>query len=188
MQGDVKGGSPISVETELARKASRGSRKALGDLLARYENRLERFVRASLRNGADAEDCLQEIRLRVTRSISRFHDGAPFEPWFFRVAGNAVRNAISRNRRSPPLPAEVADPAPGVATRLIVKESADAAWRALRGLPDRYREVLLFRLQQGLSHREIARSFEISEGAARVLFCRALKALRAAAGGSDASS
>ena len=50
--------------------------------------------------------------------------------------------------------------------------------KALDGLIESYREVLRLRLLEGLPHAEVAARIQKSEGATRVLYCRALAALR----------
>lgn len=135
-------------------------------------------MRARIRESSEADDCLQDIRLRVTRSIHDFRNGADFAPWLFAIAANAVRNAVTRVRRHAEVPAGVADRAPDPPARLLLAESREAVRAAVARLPERYRQVLDLRVARGLSHRRVATRLRISEGAARVLFCRALKALR----------
>ena len=48
----------------------------------------------------------------------------------------------------------------------------------LEGLPDDYRQVIMMRNLQGLSHAEIATEMDRSERAIRMLWLRALKQLR----------
>jgi len=57
----------------------------------------------------------------------------------------------------------------------------------MANLSARQREVIGLRLERGLSHRRVAAELQVSEGAARVLFCRALAALRGAVGGDNAA-
>ena len=51
----------------------------------------------------------------------------------------------------------------------------------LAALPDDYREVIILRNLEGLSHAEIAQRLNRSPGAVRMLWVRALAALRTAA-------
>jgi RNA polymerase sigma-70 factor (ECF subfamily) len=53
---------------------------------------------------------------------------------------------------------------------------------ALARLPDDYRDVLIFRHLENLSHQEIAARMHRSPGAVRTLWVRALSALRTAWG------
>ena len=48
----------------------------------------------------------------------------------------------------------------------------------LESLPDDYRQVIMMRNLQGLSHTEIATEMDRSERAIRMLWLRALKQLR----------
>jgi RNA polymerase sigma-70 factor (ECF subfamily) len=49
---------------------------------------------------------------------------------------------------------------------------------ALARLPDDYREVVILRNLEGLSHEEVARRMDRSAGAVRMLWVRALTRLR----------
>jgi len=63
------------------------------------------------------------------------------------------------------------------------KEQRSELARALEALPSDYRQVILLRHVENLSHEEIAQRMQRSVGAARMLWVRALAALRDTMGG-----
>src|SRR5687767_1602447 len=66
----------------------RGDPDAFDTLLARYQNRLYRYLLRLTANPASADDLFQETWLKVITRIHRYDERRPFEPWLFSVARN----------------------------------------------------------------------------------------------------
>jgi RNA polymerase sigma-70 factor, ECF subfamily len=143
-----------------------------------------RLARWLTRNEHDAEDVVQEASLRALRYFSTFAGGNG-RAWFLRI----VRNTCA-GRRGPRLDA-VTDPfdeeqhrseraALDPETLLLQSDDATLVTRALRRLPDRFRDLLVLRELEGLSYRELADAMEIPVGTVMSRLSRAREALRAA--------
>jgi RNA polymerase sigma-70 factor (ECF subfamily) len=76
----------------------------------------------------------------------------------------------------------LADPATSVGARLDKHEAERRVAQVLERLPHDYREVILLRNMEGLSHEEVARRMNRGVGAVRMLWVRALARLRAEIG------
>lgn len=72
----------------------------------------------------------------------------------------------------------VADRRPGPFSEVVRKERSELLEATLRALPDRYREVIELRNGQGLSFEQIAVKLNRSSGATRMLWLRAIDAVR----------
>ncbi len=72
----------------------------------------------------------------------------------------------------------LADPATSVGARLEEHEAQRRLAEVLERLPEDYREVILLRNMEGLSHEEVARRMDRGVGAVRMLWVRALARLR----------
>ncbi len=115
-----------------------------------------------MRNGADAEDAVQEAFLRAWRFRASLPDGPGARPWLYRVLVNAchsrLRAEIPRRDRTATdagieqRPAE----APGPEATVEAGDRAAAVRRALEDLPDHLRAVVVLRYWSGLSEAEIA--------------------------------
>ena len=88
----------MGVETEIGR-LRRGDRDAFDALLARYQNRLYRYLLRLVRDPSQAEDLFQQTSLRVMTHLHRYDERRPFEPWLFAIARNL---AIDHLRRTTP--------------------------------------------------------------------------------------
>jgi RNA polymerase sigma-70 factor (ECF subfamily) len=184
----------------LLEQVAQGTGKALGRLLQRYRPRLHAFVAARLdprvRSRVDPSDVVQDVQLEVARRIDDFltRRPMPFHLWVRRTAYERLlkvqRDHRQRARRSVnrevSLPDHssllVAKPllagAPSPSQQLAARELADRVGRAVAGLADADREILLMRHMEGLNYAEIACLLGIEAGAARKRYGRALLRLR----------
>jgi RNA polymerase sigma-70 factor (ECF subfamily) len=168
--------------------ASRGERWALTELYRAYQPGLVRFLRGQER--AAAEDLASEVWIAVAHRLGQFvGDERAFRCWLFTIARNRLADHRRRaaRRRTSPLPADdielhikaggSVDPADLVVGDMAAHESIDV----LAGeLPPAQAEVVLLRVVGGLDVAEVASITGRSEGAVRVLQCRALKRLSSA--------
>jgi RNA polymerase sigma-70 factor (ECF subfamily) len=165
----------------------RGDPDAFDALLARYQNRLYRYLVRLTANAAVADDLFQETWLRVIRRIHRYDESRPFEPWLFAVARNL---AIDHLRKAAPEsldePSESGESKlaglgahePGSLERLLERERRDQLERRLEGLPALYREALSLRFEEEMTFEEIAEVLSAPVSTVKSRVQRALSALR----------
>jgi RNA polymerase sigma-70 factor (ECF subfamily) len=166
----------------LARQGDTAAREAL---LARIRPRVVLWCAArmssSMRAQVEPEDLAQEILLGVHGSLDSFDgDAAPaFYGWLFRIAENRIRDMADRLgalRRRPDdrAPNAVTTPSEAAFRGEVVARVRDAVGR----LADDHRDVVRMRLLEGRSVADVAEAMQRSSNAVRVLYCRALRALR----------
>lgn len=172
--------------SELVARAKTGDREAFDRLLGRFRNRLERAVRSrlgpELRAKLEVEDILQETALRALRSIARFEwrDEESFFRWLAGIAEHVLRDEADheRLRRAAPLDT---DP-PGSGTSPSVSACREERFirleKALKLLPEEYREVIILARVDGLPVIEIARRLGLTPNAVSQRLWRALRKLR----------
>ena len=128
-----------------------GNPDAYDKLVAEYGDRLRRF--AARMAGPDvADDIVQEVFLRVFRSIRSFDPAGSFAAWIFAIANNLC---IDHLRKRPPerrQQGRTLEPS-AMAEDREVRESLR---RAVASLPDPQKRVFLLREEAGLTFREIA--------------------------------
>ena len=129
-----------------------------------------------------AEDVAQEILLAVHRSMAQFRgDGeSAFRSWLFTIAENRVRdlaNEVNALKRQTPEPRAKSQLSPS--GHAMHAEASELLRDALARLSPGHQEVIRLRRFQELETTEIAAAMGRSPTAIRVLYCRAIRALRA---------
>lgn len=138
---------------------------------------------------ADLEDILQDVAVRVVKTIGQVRDPALLKPWLRAVAVNAARTAgrrsvprlrlvretIAQARASAPEgPADRATPESAAASR----EEGRRLMRAAERLTPEYREPLLLRCVRGMSYRQIADILGVPVTTVETRLARARRMLR----------
>ena len=157
---------------ELLAQAAGGDRGAFRHLHGRYEAYVHWLALRMLAEPRDAEDAAQEAWLRVHRGAAQLSDPERFRGWLRAIV---VRVCLDLRRgrspeEDPPLDA-VAPPSSAPAERIDLE-------RALRGLPDEQRLVVVLHDVEGLRHDEVAELLGIRPEASRQRLSRGRRGLR----------
>jgi RNA polymerase sigma-70 factor (ECF subfamily) len=159
--------------------AQAGARREFEERLAECGPLAYRVARGVLRNTADAEDVAQEALLKAYRGFERLRDRNRFRAWLvrisFRLALDRLRASKRREQRdtfwSQP---EHQPPAPNAEDLAASNEFQAHLDRALDGLPEKLRLVLLLAAMEGHTIDEIAAMLGIPVGTvkSRIFFAR----------------
>jgi RNA polymerase sigma-70 factor, ECF subfamily len=159
------------------------------DLYSDYLGRIYAYVRAQVSTSADAEDITSQVFMNAYQAYGRF-EARHTTPaaWLFRIARNATldhfrahgrREKLRRTIEHQPVAGE--DPA-GMAEERM---QYTALLVHVAQLPERQRDAISLR-HSGLSFEEVGTLMSCSEDAAKMLYHRALKALRESVGREEA--
>jgi RNA polymerase sigma-70 factor (ECF subfamily) len=187
----------IESDPTLVERLRHADTTALETLMARYTDRVYRLAYGITGNAADAEEVVQDVFLTVFRKIHTFEGRAALGSWIYRVATNAalIKRRGQRADREIPLdlsiPAFLADghragdPAflktdwsQTPEADVLSQETREILHRAIAGLPDEYRTVVVLRDVQGLSNEEVAGLVGESVACVKSRLHRARMALR----------
>jgi RNA polymerase sigma-70 factor (ECF subfamily) len=141
-----------------------------------------RLARWLTRSEHDAEDAVQEAAVRALRYLRTF-SGSNARAWFLRIVRNVCYGSFGPEPEADVFDEEQHGPGrPAPSPEALVVQAADAALieRALRDLPDRFRELLVLRELECLSYRELADLLGIPIGTVMSGLSRARQALRRA--------
>lgn len=151
-------------------------------LYRRHTPFVYRYCLGRLRDPGEAESAVQETWLRAVRALERFDGRSTFRSWLVGIARNCCREQARRQARlvlvgdtGPPVPATEPPPAGG---------GIDLA-RAVAGLPERARAVLLLHDVEGCTHVEIGDILGVDPGTSKSQLSRARRLLRRALSGGD---
>jgi len=158
----------------LVRAACDGDRAAFGTLYERFARLVHGVLLASTQR-QDVPDLVQEVFLRALRQLHTLREPAAFGGWIATMARNEAR---MHHRAAKPTEA-LSDQLPGAPT--VAPGDAlemDDVLRALRALPERYREPLTLRLVQQMGGEEIAAMLGLTHGTVRVYLHHGIRLLR----------
>jgi RNA polymerase sigma-70 factor (ECF subfamily) len=192
---------------DLVREASRGEEASISSLLGRHLPGALAYVRAhagGLLAREESIDIVQAACREVLQDLSRYdyRDEAGFRHWLFLSAERKILERARRHGREKrgggrePGPLSAAEVeslqqsyrgfcSPSQAA--IGREELERAERALRGLSDEHREVILLARVVGLSHADIGARMGKSERAVTSLLHRALTEMALAMGGESSN-
>jgi RNA polymerase sigma-70 factor (ECF subfamily) len=153
-----------------------GDRQAFGRLYERYAPMVHGILFARV-PGVEVDDLTHEVFLAALRQLHKLRKEAAFGAWLAQIARNRANDYYRRGpqRAESELPEVLKGHGDGSAS---AGAEAGAALRALRELPETYRETLILRLVEGMTGPEIAARTGLTPGSVRVNLHRGMKMLR----------
>lgn len=125
-----------------------GAEASMCRIVERYSDMLLRLAYSRLQSSADAEDCVQEVYLKLLCRRPVFRDEAHEKAWLIRVTLNQASDICRARRRCAgaleALPEAAAQDEPDILS-------------AVRSLPDKYAAVLHLHYYEGYTIEEIGR-------------------------------
>ena len=170
---------------ELAERAKRGERVALGRLAGALRPLVCRWALVMTGDPDDAEDVAQLVLLKTVGSMRSFDGRAKVTSWVYRITRNAALDH-QRGKRQERRLAEKAEWLAEVQTPQLedplddieMKRTLRLIGTLLEGLSMRQREVFDLVELQGLKPQEAARLLEMNPNTLRVHLLRARRTMR----------
>jgi RNA polymerase sigma-70 factor (ECF subfamily) len=154
-----------------------------GELVARYQDRLFRYVRRiSYFNPDDIEDIVQDVFMKIYLSLNIFDGDLKFSTWAYQIARNATIDAIRKKQARPQtICLEATDVAKilksdvDIQLRLETKDDMKKMQEIIDGLPYKYREVMVLRFLEDKNYEEIMDIIQKPKGTVAALISRGKK-------------
>ena len=167
-------------DLELIARWRAGDERAATCLVERHAPALARFA-WSLGQRSDVEEIVQDTFVRAFGSIDAFRADSSLRTWLFTIERRLVldRRRAERRRRDDAT-IDDADAATefNALDGLVAEEAETRVRRAVDRLSRLQREVFLLRVNEGLSYKDIAEIVGSTEGAARVHYHNAMRAVK----------
>jgi RNA polymerase sigma-70 factor (ECF subfamily) len=169
------------------------ARERYAELVGRHQRRASRIAFHYLRDGAEADEAVQDAFVKAYSHLSTFREELPFEVWFTRILINGCLDRIkARTRRErwmtsmpdgPGGERDFAERTPGHGPspeeQLLARERRQRLAEAIAKLPDRQRAVFMLSHYEGCTSREVSKLTGLNESTVRVHLFRAVRKLRA---------
>ncbi|MBI2752046.1 MAG: RNA polymerase sigma factor [Betaproteobacteria bacterium] len=163
------------------------------DVFERHHARIYRYLLRLVRNGAEAEDLVQETFVRAHRRLQSLRDPTAVVPWLHRIATHVaydsfrqsparagVQQAADAASGEAPFEPESADAGAPLADEVFEQtEMSTCVQEFVATLPDTHRAALLLHDVHGLTNPEIARMLGCSLATVKIRLHRARARLRA---------
>jgi len=173
-----------SSDADLIARARSGDDHAFGELVARYEGAVAATAVGMLGAGDDAEDVGQETFIRFHHSLDKFRGESSLKTYLVHIAMNLSLNVLRSRRRlfarfvsREEAAADVPEPRLGPEGEYDAGELRAFVRRAVNGLSEKHRAVVVLRMFQDCSTREAAEILGVPEGTVLSRLSRALKEL-----------
>lgn len=157
-----------------------GDERAATTLVERHAQAIARFV-ASLGERDEVEEVVQDTFVRAFGSLDSFRGESSFRTWLLTIARNLLRDRQRGRKRARPQ-VEVHDcdlvSTSSALEGTIAAETERRLRAAVEALSPMQRSIFTLRVTEGLSYKEIAIAVGSTEGAARVHYHNAMRAIR----------
>jgi RNA polymerase sigma-70 factor (ECF subfamily) len=177
---DVAPTTDARTDLDLVARWKAGEQRAATLLVQRHADAVARFV-ASIGERGDVDEIVQDTFVRAFGSLDGFRGESSLRTWLFTIA----RRLVLDRRRSIRRRGEQVEVREGdVATEydaldgVVADETHERLRRAMARLTPTQREVFVLRVSEGMSYKEIADMVDTTEGAARVHYHNAMRAIK----------
>ncbi len=179
-------------DARILRGLRAGIEEAYEELIEKYEQPLYGLMYRLLGHQTDAADVVQEVFLKVFRTINSFREQSSLRTWIYRIAVNEAHNhrrwslrhcrcevSMEEERGDHASPLEyTADPGRSPYEQTLESENRILIERALTKINPVFRIAVVLRDIQNLSYEEIAEILQVSLGTVKSRILRGREALR----------
>src|SRR6201996_5187244 len=179
-------------DARILRGLRAGVDQAYEELIQRFQQPVYSVVYRLLGNPNDASDVVQDVFLKIFRSVGSFREQSSLRTWIYRIAVNEAHNHrrwFSRHcRREVSLENEreeqtqvlelAADPGPSPYDQALDSETRTLIEQALTHINPSFRTAVVLRDIENLSYEEIAEILQLSLGTVKSRILRGREALR----------
>ena len=168
-------------DKEIVKSCQKGSLHEFGKLYDKYVKKIYNFIYYKSCHKETAEDLTSQTFIKALNSISTFNPSkGSFSSWLYRIARNNVIDYYKNKERGTidiydfwGLSSET-----DVAYDIDVKEKLGQVEGYLRKLKMEHREIVIMRIWDNLSYKEISEIIGKSEASCKMTFSRTMTNLR----------
>jgi RNA polymerase sigma-70 factor (ECF subfamily) len=167
-------------DTALIERWRRGDERAASAIVDRHAQALARYA-VSLGERDDVDELVQDTFVRAFNSLDAFRGESTLRTWLFTIERRLM---LDRRRATRRRPERVAVGEGDAVTEydaldgVVAAETERRVHAAMQRLTPTQREVFSLRVSEGLSYKEIADVVGSTEGAARVHYHNAMRAVK----------
>lgn len=143
-----------------------GDEQALATLIERHQSKIYGFIYSKVQDRDITDDVFQDTFIKVIKTLksNSYNEEGKFLPWVMRIAHNLIVDHFRKNKKMPmqreteeySVFSYMSDTSMNIEGRIITEQVEADLLRILDELPADQKEVLVMRMYQDLSFKEIA--------------------------------
>ncbi|MFZ9695491.1 MAG: RNA polymerase sigma factor [Chitinophagaceae bacterium] len=153
--------------------------EAFKTLLKKYQERLYWHIRRMVVSHEDTNDLLQNISIKIWKSLDNFREDSQLYTWLYRIATNECLSFIEQQKKKYTL--SLSDDEAGYSELVRADEYFDSSkleWKlqlAIQQLPEKQRVVFMLRYYEEMPYHQMSEVLGTSEGALKASYHHAAK-------------
>lgn len=143
-----------------------GDEIALATLVERHQSKIYGFIYSKVMDRDITEDIFQDTFIKVIKTLKskNYNEEGKFLPWVMRISHNLIVDYFRKTKKMPfnrdtdeySVFSLMTDNSPNIESKIITEQVEVDLQRIIDELPDDQREVLVMRIYDDLSFKEIA--------------------------------
>ena len=149
-----------------------GDENALTILINRHQSKIYGFIYSKLSDRDISDDIFQDTFIKVIKTLksNSYNEEGKFLPWVMRISHNLIIDHYRRNKKMPmyreteefSIFSIMSDNVPNIESKLITTQVENDLRKLIEELPAEQKEVLIMRMYQDLSFKEISEMTGVS--------------------------
>jgi RNA polymerase sigma-70 factor (ECF subfamily) len=143
-----------------------GDENSLSILINRHQSKIYGFIYSKLSDRDIADDIFQDTFIKVIKTLksNSYNEEGKFLPWVMRISHNLIIDYYRKNKKMPmfretedfSIFSIMSDNVPNIESKLITSQVESDLRKLIEELPEDQKEVLVMRMYQDLSFKEIS--------------------------------
>jgi RNA polymerase sigma factor (sigma-70 family) len=153
--------------------------QAFTSIIKKYQEKLYWHIRRMVIDHDDSNDILQNMFIKVWKSLDNFREDSQLYTWLYRIATNECLTFLEQQKRRNSV--SLSDIESGLSNKIKADENFDAnklEWKlqlAIQHLPEKQRLVFNLRYYDEMPYEQMSRVLDTSEGALKASYHHAAK-------------
>lgn len=143
-----------------------GNEEAIATLIKRHESRIYGFIYSKIADRDISNDIFQDTFIKVIKTLksNSYNEEGKFLPWVMRISHNLIIDHFRKTKKMPlfreteefSIFSIMSDDCPTIENKIISEQVQVDLKRLIEALPSDQKEVLVMRMYQDMSFKEIS--------------------------------
>ncbi|NQU67620.1 MAG: RNA polymerase sigma factor [Candidatus Marinimicrobia bacterium] len=165
-------------DLKLIERFKQGDESAFNELVLNHKDWVLNFVLQLSYNKEDAQDLAQEVFVKVYFNIRKFRGDAKFNTWLYKIVVNQMNSYFKKQKLLSWFQHDYEDQIDHASDEPNSSKDRNRLIQSVKLLAKMQRNVVLLRVFQDMTFKEVSEVLSISENSAKVSFYKAKQNLK----------